>query len=120
MLPSVDAILRAPAGLVLIETFGRQASTDAIRTALAALREQRQFDAGLNAVIDSAADHLARLFAPGQRPVFNLTGTILHTNLGRAPIPPEAAEAAAAAMSQATSLEFDLMKAIEETTFINH
>ncbi len=108
MLPSVDAILRAPAGLVLIETFGRQASTDAIRTALAALREQRQFDAGLNAVIDSAADHLARLFAPGQRPVFNLTGTILHTNLGRAPIPPEAAEAAAAAMSQATSLEFDL------------
>ena len=108
MLPSVDAALRAPEGLVLIEAFGRQASTEAIRAALAALRERRQFDSGLQAVIDSAADHLARLFAAGQRPVFNLTGTVLHTNLGRAPIPPEAAQAAAAAMAQATSLEFDL------------
>ncbi|MBC7637749.1 MAG: L-seryl-tRNA(Sec) selenium transferase, partial [Acetobacteraceae bacterium] len=108
MLPSVDAVLRAPEGLVLIEMFGRAATTDAIRGSLAGLRDQRNFAASLSVTIALAADHLARLFAPGQRPVFNLTGTVLHTNLGRAPIPPEAAEAAAAAMSQATSLEFDL------------
>ena len=108
MLPSVDAILRAPASTVLIERFGRATTTDAVRVTLASLREQRQFDTDMIVVIDRAADQLARLFAAGQRPVFNLTGTVLHTNLGRAPIPPEAAEAAASAMRQATSLEFNL------------
>ena len=108
MLPSVDAILRAPESAVLIEQFGRTATTDALRIALADLRTHRKFDTAMIVVIDRAADHLARLFAAGQRPVFNLTGTVLHTNLGRAPIPPEAAEAAASAMRQATSLEFDL------------
>ena len=55
-----------------------------------------------------AADSLARRFAASQRRVFNLTGTVLHTNLGRAPLPPEAAAAAAAALCHATTLEYDL------------
>ena len=59
-------------------------------------------------VIDEAADHLAARFARSQRPVFNMTGTVLHTNLGRSPLPPEAAEAAAEALRSATTLEFDL------------
>ena len=66
------------------------------------------FDAPPLAVLDAAADALRRRFAESQRPVFNLTGTVLHTNLGRAPVPPEAAEAAARALGSATTLEFDL------------
>jgi len=107
-LPSVDALLRAPEAAPLLTRFGREATTAALRTELARRRAERRFGAGLAAVIDSAADALARRFATSQRLVFNLTGTVLHTNLGRSPMPPEAAAAAAAAMAGATTLEFDI------------
>jgi len=59
-------------------------------------------------VIAHAAARLDTLAQPNLRPVFNLTGTVLHTNLGRALIAQEAVEAAVAAMRHAMSLEFDL------------
>ncbi len=108
-LPSVDAVLRAPEGAALIARFGRTATLNAVRIVLAKLRAEQQ-GAAVVAVVDAAAYALAMRFAPSQRPVFNLTGTVLHTNLGRAPLPPEAAEAAAAVMRVATTLEFDLAR----------
>jgi L-seryl-tRNA(Ser) seleniumtransferase len=107
-LPSVDALLRAPAGEVLIARFGREATLAALRGELAALRAAGRFGVAEATVLDAAADALARRLASGQRLVFNLTGTVLHTNLGRAPLPPEAAQAAAAALRHPTTLEFDL------------
>ncbi|MBV9785670.1 MAG: L-seryl-tRNA(Sec) selenium transferase [Acidisphaera sp.] len=107
-LPSLDALLRRPEADLLLARFGRSATVAALREELARRRGERAFNAPPAAIVDAAADTLARLFAPSQRPVFNLTGTVLHTNLGRAPLPPEAAEAAAAALRQPTTLEFDL------------
>ncbi len=51
---------------------------------------------------------LEALSKPSLKPVFNLTGTVLHTNLGRAVLAPEAIAAAVAAMQGFSNLEFDL------------
>jgi L-seryl-tRNA(Ser) seleniumtransferase len=90
-----------------VERFGRTAIVAAIRATLASARAS-----GHVAAIDEiAAGALARLEAqalPSLRPVFNLTGTVLHTNLGRALIAEAAIEAAVAAMRSAVALEFDV------------
>jgi len=107
-LPSLDVLLRMPTADAMIARFGRTATTAALRAELAARRSARVFHATALEILDSAADALARRFAASQRPVFNLTGTVLHTNLGRAPLPRAAAEAAAEALTCATTLEFDM------------
>jgi L-seryl-tRNA(Ser) seleniumtransferase len=106
-LPSVDAVLRAPAVSDAVGRFGRSAVVEAVRATLGEARA-----AGSALSIDEAiAAALARLDAgaqPNLRAVFNLTGTVLHTNLGRALIAEQAVEAAVAAMRNAVALEFDL------------
>jgi L-seryl-tRNA(Ser) seleniumtransferase len=111
-LPSVDAVLNAPAAGPLVERFGRPASTEAVREALNEARAVLKAGAAVApSAEDIAARSLARLEAEDRsalRPLFNLTGTVLHTNLGRAILAEAAIEAAVAAMRCAVALEFDL------------
>ena len=113
--PSVDRVIRLAALRPLTEVHGRAVVTIAARTALAELRqaladegEAALTGAGDDAVVARIADHVAAMVAPTLGPVFNLTGTVLHTNLGRAPLPIEAIEAMAAVAEGASNLEFDL------------
>ncbi len=106
-LPSVDAILRSAGGVELIAKYGRTLVLDTVRAALATRRKSGEAGS-VDTLIAEAAVALEKLMQPSQRRVFNLTGTVLHTNLGRAPLPEEAIEAAAAAMRAPSSLEYDL------------
>jgi L-seryl-tRNA(Ser) seleniumtransferase len=106
-LPSVDEVMRSPASANAIDRFGRPVVVDAVRAVLAGARAART----ALTVEAAAAGALAQLEAgaqPNLRAVFNLTGTVLHTNLGRALIAEEAVEAAVMAMRNAVALEFDL------------
>ena len=111
-LPAVDRVLETEIALAAFDRFGRQAVVEAIRKALDNIRsgESRDDPAAVDAaeVAAAALRHLEREARPNVRPVFNLTGTILHTNLGRAVLAEQAIEAATAAMRQALALEFDL------------
>ncbi|MFK8251376.1 L-seryl-tRNA(Sec) selenium transferase [Ancylobacter terrae] len=110
-LPSVDAVLKTGPAQAATERFGRPEATRAVREALAEVRAHAARLLVVPLPEDVAAAALAALDAraqPSLRPVFNLTGTVLHTNLGRAILAEEAIEAAVAAMRSAVALEFDL------------
>ncbi|MDP2028245.1 MAG: L-seryl-tRNA(Sec) selenium transferase [Thiobacillus sp.] len=110
-LPSVDRLLSDPAVASLIDLHGRAVITQLVRTALADAREAARTGAplpdiaGLIASVGAGATAQA---TPKLRPVFNLTGTVLHTNLGRAPLPEEAIAAMAAAARSPCALEYDI------------
>jgi L-seryl-tRNA(Ser) seleniumtransferase len=112
-LPSVDQVLRTPVAAAAVARFGRRATTDAVRRAVAAIREGAR-NGGATALPDApaiAAGAVQILDAdstPSLRRVFNLTGTVLHTNLGRALLPEAAIAAAVEAMRSAVTLEFDV------------
>ena len=106
-LPSVDQVLRSPAAALAVDQFGRPAVVDAVRAALASARKDRQVLPG-NELAAAALALLEARAQPSLRPVFNLTGTVLHTNLGRALLAQVAVDAAVSAMQTAVALEFDI------------
>jgi L-seryl-tRNA(Ser) seleniumtransferase len=110
-LPSLTAILSTTVAAELVQRFGRMAATEAVRETVADAREAMKAGAAAPEAHELARQALARLEERGRsglRPLFNLTGTVLHTNLGRAVLAESAIDAAAAAMRDAVALEFDL------------
>ncbi|HEX6319930.1 MAG TPA: L-seryl-tRNA(Sec) selenium transferase, partial [Burkholderiales bacterium] len=106
-LPSVDRLLRCAESEALIARHGRPAVTEAIRQVLGELRSARSA-APEGEILGRLSLLLESQARPSLRRVFNLTGTVLHTNLGRAQLPEEALEAMAAAAREPVNLEYDL------------
>ena len=110
-LPSVDRILRSPSIDVLIEEHGRTLVTAAVRSVLGECRRTLIEEGGETSeaeLLAKVSAELGKRLSPSLRAVFNLTGTVLHTNLGRSPLPEEAIAAMTAVARGATNLEFDL------------
>jgi len=105
--PSVSRVLETDAARALVAKHGHAQATDAIRSAIEDRRK-----AGDAATPDTVAWQATALLEARDRsplrPVWNCTGTILHTNLGRAILSKSAVEAATAAMQRPVALEYDL------------
>ncbi|HVW68966.1 MAG TPA: L-seryl-tRNA(Sec) selenium transferase [Steroidobacteraceae bacterium] len=113
-IPSVDRLLSQPALGPLLASHGRSQVIAALRAHLDDLRQAALAGALNPAFLGEervAAALEARLGAnvPAHlRPVFNLTGTVLHTNLGRALLPEESLRCVVQAMRMPVNLEYDL------------
>ncbi|MGF1455101.1 MAG: L-seryl-tRNA(Sec) selenium transferase [Alphaproteobacteria bacterium] len=114
-LPPVQAVLETAAARWLVDRFSRAEVVDAIRAALGEARTALRADPDWPPLDCSGevffADLAARILAarrPKLRPVINGTGVVIHTNLGRAPLAPEALAAITRAAQGPANLEFDL------------
>ena len=115
-IPSIDRILKSKEMRASIEIYGRQIITTVLRDIVAELRAQGVAGQDISAEITISAiakqteTRLCELTASKLKAALNLTGTVLHTNLGRAPLPIEAIEAMVGIAGQASSLEYNLVK----------
>lgn len=112
-LPSVDSLLKSDVVAGFIDQYGRAATLEALRESLGTIRagindDTSENDLSADRVIAAAGDQLVAENTSSLRALFNLTGTVLHTNLGRAPLPEEAIEEVAAVSRGASNLEFDI------------
>jgi L-seryl-tRNA(Ser) seleniumtransferase len=113
-IPSLDRLLHQPAlgdllahhGLTLVKSVLRAHLDDLRREALSGSLNPASL--GDDRVAAALEQKLGATTKPHLRPVFNLTGTVLHTNLGRAVLPEEAVRAITQAMSMPVNLEYDL------------
>lgn len=106
-LPSVDAVLRDEAAAKIVERFGRARIVEAVRQVIGTARENH-CSLSIDEAIKGVVSLLEEMDVSRLKTVFNLTGTVLHTNLGRAQLAEEAIDAAVEAMRHAVALEFDL------------
>lgn len=104
-LPAIGRLLADPAVRALIDRFGREPVTEALR---AAVERARNEVIGSDAVVRSATEALTTDARGTLISAINATGVVLHTNLGRAPLGPDARRAIAIAGSGYSSLELDL------------
>jgi L-seryl-tRNA(Ser) seleniumtransferase len=113
-IPSVDRLLNSAAFSGVLSRYGHTRVLAELRIYLDSLRpaalagtldssavSDASISSQLQAILDASA-------VPALRSVFNLTGTVLHTNLGRAVLPEEAVAAVLQSMRTPVNLEYDL------------
>jgi L-seryl-tRNA(Ser) seleniumtransferase len=108
-LPSMDALLRSAPGQKAAMKFGRAIVKDVLQSILEQLRTEVAAGEEIpdDAVIMARAIGAAARLYYGLTQVINATGVILHTGLGRAPLPRRAADAAMGAARGYSDLEVD-------------
>jgi L-seryl-tRNA(Ser) seleniumtransferase len=83
-------------------------AVDAARTVIAQARDELRAGADPGDLVARLRDELTAARQPALQRVLNATGVIVHTNLGRAPLPQAALERVQDAGSAYSNLEYDL------------
>src|SRR2546423_4581364 len=117
-LPSVDEWLHNPDLASLSSREGQAAVTDSARSVLARLRDEITaghldadgIDIALSGIASGVERELRQSLSYSLRTVVNATGVILHTNLGRAPLPASAFEHIKEIAGNYSNLEFEIDK----------
>jgi len=114
-IPSVDELLAQPRLAALSKRTDRNLVVEVARAVLADLRARIAGDANWTALGLSAAsveelisNEVERILSRSLQPVINATGVILHTNLGRAPLPETVVDEFRRSATQYSNLEYDL------------
>jgi len=113
-LPSVDRLLREPQVAALIAENGHTLIADEARALIESLRRRalegdlQRAEVAIPALREVLAARVRERLAPRLRTVLNLTGTVLHTNLGRALLADAALQRLLETMSAPNDLEYDL------------
>jgi L-seryl-tRNA(Ser) seleniumtransferase len=115
-LPSIDELQRRPNLAALAANEGQAAVTDAARAVLASLRQEitdgcldaNAVDLALSGLEDAITRRVRQSLKYSLRSVINATGVILHTNLGRAPLPASTLEHIRETATSYSNLEFEL------------
>ena len=114
-IPKVDVLLEMEIIQLLIEQYGRETVMEALREEMEVLRafigaceEEEKIVRQIQDLPQQIVRHVERLHTPNMRMVINGTGTILHTNLGRAPISQEHVSKLADIVTGYSNLEYNL------------
>lgn len=112
VLPSVDRLLQLPRLVALAREHGDALVKRATRVTLDQARAKLRAGAAAAPAEDALVTTILREFDHATRPrlptVINLTGTVIHTNLGRALMADEAVDSVVRAMRTYSALEYDL------------
>lgn len=114
-IPKVDVLLENPAIQKMIDCYSRETVMEAIHMEMDKLRKfiaNTSDEESVKQQIDLLVPHIAcavsDMHTPNMRMVVNGTGTVLHTNLGRAPVSREHMERVTALVSGYSNLEYNL------------
>lgn len=118
-IPKMNVLLTQEMVQGLIDIYGYDVVLDVlrreqekIRLEIAVCTEEKQAEACIETFMQKVEEHLKNMYRPHLKKALNGTGTILHTNLGRAPLPTKQAEEALREVSGYSNLEYDLANGV--------
>src|SRR5687768_8488287 len=107
-IPSVNSLLETESVRALLELHPRRVVVDAVRDAVDEARRESSSALTADEWTSRIQSALRRDETPSLRRVFNATGVVLHTNLGRAPLAGAALDAVREVGSGSSNLEYDI------------
>ena len=114
-IPKVDVLLENPEIIKLIEKYHRDVVVDVIREEIDKLRsfikendDINLIEEKINSLVENIDSNVKKVYSYNLRKVINGTGTILHTNLGRAIISKKHADYLSEVVTSYSNLEYNL------------